>query len=1150
MTDVGISVGIIPETEGARVIKRSLDEVNQSSKQVKQSTNAVEEAFIRASNAEKLLAADINKANAAVSVSEAAMKKAEAATLSASASMQKAALGQKSIEAATKRAEAATLTAAAALEKAALEQGKLEAATKRAEVAQLAATNAMKAAELRSQQLAVQQEKFNQSIVKTNSYLETFQNLIGLYFGVQTIKSIRDTAMAAEALRYRMAASVGDFGDAGNALKFVRDESERLGLNFKDTAGSFSGFAASALRAGLSMQDVKDIFSGTSEAIRALKLDQTQANSVFLALEQMAGKGTVQMQELKLQLGSALPGAIEIFAKAMDKTPAQFYKMVEAGEVTIENLKTMGKAFHDEFGEAAVNASHSAAAETARFQNAIFDLGDEVGNSTGLMEAYKDSLTGLAQVMRSDLAHDGIDVLRAAVFGLREAFDAITTFIGLSFTSAINLVEGQINRALSVFNYFKEKSNDWFGTSFQKTDLFKTTSQYDLLRNASVDFSQRLDANTQRYMDLKNPVEEAAKKDSQGFKQDNGPSKAQMKAANEALREQKKLQTELTTAINGSRTQEEKLNDEIAQLEKLKGVAKTAEQVELLNRGIRNTQAELEKVKVQAELDSPLGKTFTNLAKEIDDSFQDAWRNAFSLDKNGSIFKRMLDGIKSMFVNFLTDLTYQAAIRPIVVSVLGAGAGALGLSSGAQASVLGSGGSMLGSGFSLLNMGKSLLSGGSITSRLSEGLTGLLMKGGVNQFTAGRIGNFVSDAGTFANIGGGFAGGTLASLLGLGNKNGFVNAASSGIGALVGQAAIPVPFVGSAIGSFLGSALGGLFGGKKPSDKAQGGTINFATLAQSIGGQTGKKYSAENASYRDQIINSIASVLATVQQYGGSASGSANITVGSRDGLRYNGRNFGYDNASFQNAIFGDLQKSITGLDSTFKTILDKVGVRNPAGLANAFAFGQSYEDTIKSVDTAKMLADSIKALDDNMSGLLQTASDLGLPLEDYTKALQKQKDAALGLLKAQAAGFGSFEDMTRAFDSFFNGQALGASSSLTPMGKLQVAQNTFGSLLTKAQGGDLSVTPDLLNAANTLLDQGRGVYASGVDFSNLEGFVRSSVQGIASQTGYSGQNVAYNIVTTNQQLVQSTNEQTQILQDLKAEIYRLNNKITALVAV
>jgi hypothetical protein len=136
---------------------------------------------------------------------------------------------------------------------------------------------------------------------------------------------------------------------------------------------------------------------------------------------------------------------------------------------------------------------------------------------------------------------------------------------------------------------------------------------------------------------------------------------------------------------------------------------------------------------------------------------------------------------------------------------------------------------------------------------------------------------------------------------------------------------------------------------------------------------------------------------------------------------------------------------------------------------------------------------------------------------------------------------------MTRAFDSFFNGQALGSSSSLTPMQKLQTAQSSFGDLLTKAQGGDLSVTPDLLSAANTLIDQGRNVYASGVDFSNLEGFVRSSVQGIASQTGYSGQNVAYSIVSTNQQLVTQGADQTQAIQDMKAEIYRLSNKIAAL---
>jgi hypothetical protein len=144
-------------------------------------------------------------------------------------------------------------------------------------------------------------------------------------------------------------------------------------------------------------------------------------------------------------------------------------------------------------------------------------------------------------------------------------------------------------------------------------------------------------------------------------------------------------------------------------------------------------------------------------------------------------------------------------------------------------------------------------------------------------------------------------------------------------------------------------------------------------------------------------------VLGLVNEYGGSASGSAAITVGNRDGLRYNGRNFGQNTNAFSDAIFKDLRNSITGLDKTFSTILDKLGVTSSVDtLTQAFAFGQSYNDTLAAAKPlADTLAESIKALNDNMTAAISTATSLGLPIEEYTAALQKQKEAAVGALKA-----------------------------------------------------------------------------------------------------------------------------------------------------
>ncbi|MGI4886097.1 MAG: tape measure protein [Janthinobacterium lividum] len=1164
-TDVGIVVGIIADDSGARVIKRSLDDVAVANKKVEDTTKAVGAAAIRASIAEKAFAADTQKVNAATVAAAAAQGKAENA-------MRSAAIGAEKLAEAEKRLG--------------LEAQKTATATANAAAAQQRAENAMLSAAQQAKKLSDQQARLTDEIKKTNSILEAGKNLIATYFGIQAAKSLRDTAMSAEALRYRMSAAVGSFGDAGDALKFVHDESQRLGLSFKDTAGSFAGFSASALRAGLSMQDVKDIFTGTSEAIRALKLNEQQANSVFLALEQMAGKGTVQMQELKLQLGAALPGAIEIFATAMGKTPQQFYKMVEAGEVTTDSLKTMGRAFHDEFGVAAVEASHSAAAETARFNNTVFELGDTVGNSTGLMTAYKDSLGGLSKGF-SDTGNLA-DILRAAVLSLRDVFDTLAISIGTAFSLVINAVKENINGALELLNGLKEGSNRYLGTNFQQSTMLSTTSAMDIVNGGSDTLNAAYQHNLNAYRASKNydavadksdPAKQAgaaaqaaqAQADARASAAAKADKKAEaerrrqeaeakraaapgLKAEKEAAREQKKQQDELQAAINGSRTEAEKLNDELARLQSLKTGA-TVQQIDLLNRGIRNTQGEIDKLALKAELDSPLAKGFAAVADEVQDKFKDAFKGAF--DGGGSLFKKFADGIKATFKSLLLDLAYQAAVKPIVVSVLGGIGGSLGLSGSALSSVLGTGGapgaggvagaasnglSLASLGSSVFGAGKALLSGGSITGGLGQfaGKASAALGGSFS--TNVGVQKFFTNAGSFGNIAGGLAGGLGANLLGLGNKNGLISGAGGTIGGLIGSVGGPL---GAAAGSFLGTALTGLFGGAKPSDKAQWGGINLADLTNfGTGGLSGKKYSDENAKFRDGVLGNAGQLAQLLKGAGGSTSGSLFVTVGNRDGLRLGTgsteQNFGTNQQAFINAVMKQVTDSTTGLNATMKQILDKTGTGDLNALAGNFEFGKAYDQLGKVADP---LGDALTALNSQFDAMRQTANNLGFPLEKINTEYAKQKQAVEENIKAQQAGFSSFADLTKAFDGFFNSQALGDNSSLNPLQKLGVAQSDFGGLLSKAQGGDLSVTQDLLSSANTLLGLGRDTYASGADFTGLESFVKSSVSSVAKQSGYTGNPVVSAIQQGNDTIVNVLLKILESTNKAAADSFRAANK-------
>ncbi|PSL23478.1 tape measure protein [Dyadobacter jiangsuensis] len=824
----------------------------------------------------------------------------------------------------------------------------------------------------------------------------------------------------------------------------------------------------------------------------------------------------------------ALPEAMKAGLTQLGQALSSQYTRAEEFNSIMENIPAVGKAIADELGvttgqmrqlvvegkllssdvfAAVLNQTEKVRSEFEQFPKTAEQGGKQMVNSFEQVIAQANKATGATNAIGLALRSVGVGA-KMIYNGLATTFD----YLAASVQEAVNLMLTGINKAIQAINWAKSNAPAWMGVDRSQIDLFKTSDIGGAFSAANAARKEREDALFGDEFSSAITTEKRAI--SQEYAKIAGEIAKKGKENKEALKAQKEIQQQLTDAIKDSRSETEKLHDEIEAMEKLKPFAKTTEQSMAIAKNIQNAREELDKLRVEAELNSPVGKAFQSLASEIDDGFKDAFKSAFTESDGG--FKALLNGWKNTFKNFLADLAYQAFARPIVISLVGAVGGAFGLSSGAIAAASSTGGTVgttVGSSGFLGNLG-SLYSGGKALFGNSLGSSGI----------SGAINTFGSKFG-FANVGSNFMGPLLpgqtagltlssalgygsigglgASLLGLGNKNMFVNAGASTLGSLAGGL-LGGP-IGAGLGGFVGSALGGLFGGGKPSDKAQGGTLDFASGALSTNGQTGKKFSQENANYRDAIFSTMSSVIATIKQYGGAVNGSANIVVGSRDGLRYNGQNFGNNSQAFTDKIFTDLQNSITGLDETFSQILGKVGTQNASALSDAFAFGQSYKDAINPNLAADQLATAIKTVNDNMQKLLETATNLGLPIEEYTKALEKQRDAAVGALKAQAAGFASLEDMTKTFKAFLDGQSLSNNSSLTPLEKLGLAQRNFDDLLKTAQGGDLTVTSDLLGAAATLVELGRGIYASSVSFVALESFVRSSVSEIARAAGVPG---------------------------------------------
>jgi tape measure domain-containing protein len=160
--------------------------------------------------------------------------------------------------------------------------------------------------------------------------------LAGLGAGAALTGFLRGSINAAvelDSITRKLSNTLGEQG-AGRALSFTRGLSDQLGLSFKTLASSFGSFTAAATAANVPLQEQEQLFAAVSKAAQALGLSNDEINGSLLALQQVAAKGTVQMEELRGQLGERLPIAFGATARGLGITQQELIKLVETGQLT------------------------------------------------------------------------------------------------------------------------------------------------------------------------------------------------------------------------------------------------------------------------------------------------------------------------------------------------------------------------------------------------------------------------------------------------------------------------------------------------------------------------------------------------------------------------------------------------------------------------------------------------------------------------------------------------------------------------------------------------------------------------------------------------------------------------------------------------
>jgi tape measure domain-containing protein len=258
---------------------------------------------------------------------------------------------------------------------------------------------------------------------------------------VAGLKSAVDAAAELEGITRRLSNTLGAQGAQG-ALGFTRGLANELGLSFKTLAGGFASFTAAASAANVPLEQQKALFSAVARSGQALGLSNDAINGSLLALQQVAAKGTVQMEELRGQLGERLPTAFAATARGLGISSRELIKLVESGQLTSQQFfPALTKGLNE------LNSGASGVPTATQ-------------NIESLKNAWDELQTSFGQSLLGDVVN-GVKTLTQALQGAQveaEAYDLTRSF-SLPQNDARALV-GYLQSIRSEFGLTNEQSKN------------------------------------------------------------------------------------------------------------------------------------------------------------------------------------------------------------------------------------------------------------------------------------------------------------------------------------------------------------------------------------------------------------------------------------------------------------------------------------------------------------------------------------------------------------------------------------------------------------------------------------------------------------------------------------------------------------------
>lgn len=247
-----------------------------------------------------------------------------------------------------------------------------------------------------------------------SNLMSAFGITMGIGLVVDIGKNIYETTKQLQSLDLALKMVSGTTKEFETNQSFISGVAEKWGIEIKGLTEQYTQFYTAA-KGIISTEKIKTVFESIAKSGALMGLSVEKQNAAFYAFEQMMSKGVVSAEELKKQLGNAMPGAMKAAGMAYMELHPKIKTIQEAEAALMKEMKNgaidsatyvplIVKNFEKLYGIEMVDKVDTLQASQERLSNSWIDLVRSMNESpTGGISKFFSFVLDSANTLMKDL---------------------------------------------------------------------------------------------------------------------------------------------------------------------------------------------------------------------------------------------------------------------------------------------------------------------------------------------------------------------------------------------------------------------------------------------------------------------------------------------------------------------------------------------------------------------------------------------------------------------------------------------------------------------------------------------------------------------------------------------------------------------------